>query len=119
LLNHAVSSRITEKRVSDVGEYVKIAETKDVSKKQMRVFKVKGREILLLHVEGEFYAFENRCPHMGYPLFFGSLEGDVLTCGFHSAKFHVRTGKSIGPATGKPLRVVPVKIQKSSILVKV
>jgi nitrite reductase/ring-hydroxylating ferredoxin subunit len=75
LLNHAVSSRITEKRVSDVGEYVKIAETKDVSKKQMRVFKVKGREILLLHVEGEFYAFEIGVPTWDTPF---SLEASKV-----------------------------------------
>jgi 3-phenylpropionate/trans-cinnamate dioxygenase ferredoxin subunit len=105
--------------VNDVGEYVRIAETKDVSKNQMQVFNVKGREILLINVEGTFYAFENRCPPMGYPLFFGSLEGDTLICGFHSAKFNVRTGKSIGPATDVPLKTLPFKTQNSSIFIEV
>jgi 3-phenylpropionate/trans-cinnamate dioxygenase ferredoxin subunit len=100
-------------------KYVKIGEASDVSKNQMRVFNVKGREILLINLEGEFYAFDNRCPHMGYPLFFGSLEGDTLRCGFHSAKFNVRTGESVGPVTSERLKTFSVKIQNSSVFVEV
>jgi len=102
-----------------VGEYVKIAETKDVLKKQMQVFNAKGQEILVINFGGALFAIENRCPHMGYPLFFGSLDGDTLTCGFHSAKFNVKTGKSLGPVTSKPLKTFPVKIQNSSIFIEV
>jgi 3-phenylpropionate/trans-cinnamate dioxygenase ferredoxin subunit len=105
--------------VSDVGEYVKIAEAKDVQKNHMQVFTVKGREILLVNLDGEFHAFDNRCPHMGYPLFFGSLKNDTLTCGFHSAKFNVRTGESVGPVTKERLKTFPVKIQNSSVFVEV
>ena len=99
-------------------KYVRIAETRDVPKNDMRVFKVGGREILVVNVEDKFYAFENRCPHMGYPLYLGSLEGKVLTCGFHYAKFDVRTGKSLGLVTHRPLKIFKVKIRNSSILVE-
>jgi len=99
-------------------KYVRIAETKDIQKDKMRVFKVNDREILVVNVEDKFYAFENRCPHMGYPLYFGRLEGKVLTCGFHYAKFDVRTGKSLGSVTHSPLKTFKIKIQNSSILVE-
>lgn len=102
-----------------MSEYIKIAEIKDFLKNQMQVFDVEGQEILVINVEGELFAIENRCPHMGYPLFFGSLEGDTLTCGFHSAKFNVRTGKSLGPVTSESLKTFPVKIQNSSIFIEV
>lgn len=99
-------------------KHVRIAKIQEVPKNKMRVFKVKGHEILVVNVEGEFYAFENRCPHMGYPLYLGSLEGNVLTCGFHYAKFDVSTGGSLGPITDKPLRAFKVRIQNSSIQVE-
>jgi nitrite reductase/ring-hydroxylating ferredoxin subunit len=105
--------------VNDVGEYIKIAEIKDFLKNQLQVFNAKGQEILVINVEGEVFAIENRCPHMRYPLFFGSLEGDTLTCGFHSAKFNVKTGKSLGPVTSEPLKTFPVKIQNSSIFIEI
>ena len=101
-----------------VGKCVKIAETHEVSENRMQVFKVEGYEILVVNVEGQFYAFENRCPHMGYPLYFGSLEGKVLTCGFHYAKFDVTTGKSLGSVTDKPLKKFKIKIQNSIVKVE-
>jgi len=102
-----------------VGEkYVKIAEVNEIPTDAMRLFKVEGYEILVVNADGQFYAFENRCPHMGYPLYFGSLEGRVLTCGFHYAKFDVKTGKSLGTVTQKSVRMLDVKIQDADVLMK-
>jgi len=101
-----------------MGKYIKIGETQEIPKNKMQIFKVEGHEILVVNVEGEFYAFENRCPHMGYPLYLGSLEGKVLTCGFHYAKFDVSTGKSLGLVTHKPLRAFKVKTQDAAVLVE-
>ena len=101
-----------------VSKYYRIAETQEIPKNKMQVFKMKGHEIIVANLEGEFYAFENRCPHMGYPLYLGSLDGNVLTCGFHYAKFNVSTGKSLGPVTHEPLRTFKIKIQNSMVLVE-
>jgi len=98
--------------------YLRIAETWEIPRNRMQVFRVKGYEILVINVEGEFYAYENKCPHMGYPLYLGSLDGKVLTCGFHHAKFDVETGKSLGAVTQKSLRMLNVKIQGTAILVE-
>lgn len=99
-------------------KYVKIAEVKEIPADAMRLFKAKGHEILVVNADGQFYAFENRCPHMGYPLYFGNLKGQVLTCGFHYAKFDVKTGKSLGTVTKKFLKMLDVKIQDGDVLVK-
>jgi len=101
-----------------MSEYVKMAETHEIPKNKMKVFNVEDHEILVVNVEGELYAFENRCPHMGYPLYFGRLEGKVLTCGFHYAKFDVTTGKSLGSVTDKPLKKFKIKIQNSLVQVE-
>ena len=101
-----------------MSKYVKMAETHEIPKNKMKVFKVEDHEILVVNVEGELYAFENRCPHMGYPLYFGRLEGKVLTCGFHYAKFDVTTGKSLGSVTDKPLKKFKIKIQNSLVQVE-
>jgi len=101
-----------------MSKYVKMAETQEIPKNKMKVFNVEDHEILVVNVEGELYAFENRCPHMGYPLYFGRLEGKVLTCGFHYAKFDVTTGKSLGSVTDKPLKKFKIKIQNSLVQVE-
>jgi nitrite reductase/ring-hydroxylating ferredoxin subunit len=101
-----------------MGTYVKIAETSGIPENAIRLFKIKGYEILVANIDGEFYAFENQCPHMGYPLYLGSLDGKVLTCGFHYARFDVTTGKSFGSVTNKCLKTYKVKIRNASILIE-
>ena len=101
-----------------MGTYAKIAVTSRIPQNAIRLFKVKGHEILVANIDGEFYAFENQCPHMGYPLYLGSLDGKVLTCGFHYAKFDVTTGKSLAPVTKKCLKTYKVKIRDSSVLIE-
>jgi nitrite reductase/ring-hydroxylating ferredoxin subunit len=60
-----------------MGTYVKVAETSGIPGNSIRLFKKKGYEILVANIDGKFYALENQCPHMGYPLYFGSLHGKV------------------------------------------
>ncbi len=89
--------------VKRLHRYIKMANAGEVRKNGMKLVKVDALEVLLINVNGTFYAFDNRCHHMGYPLFFGKLEGQILTCGFHYAKFDVRSGKPLNKVTEKSL----------------
>lgn len=44
---------------------------------------------------GELYAVDNRCPHEGYPLVQGDLDGCTLTCLWHNYKFDLRDGRCL------------------------
>lgn len=99
-------------------KYVKVTSTKDIPKNEMRLFKINSIEVIVVNLDGEFYAFDNRCPHMGYPLYYGSLNGEILTCGFHYAKFNVKTGKPLGAVTPKPLKTFKIKVQNQNILIE-
>lgn len=50
-------------------------------------------EVVLLNVDGELYAVDNRCPHRGGLLCEGDLAGHVLHCPLHAWPFDVRTGQ--------------------------
>ena len=99
-------------------KYVRIAETQEIPKNKMKVFKVEDQEILVVNVEGKFYAVSNRCPHMNYPLYLRSLKGKIITCGFHYAKFDITTGKALSPPAHEPLKTFKTKIQDSAVLVE-
>lgn len=47
--------------------------------------------------EESFYAVDNRCPHMGFPLHMGSLCEGILTCHWHHARFDVCSGGTFDP----------------------
>ncbi|MEP6569046.1 MAG: Rieske 2Fe-2S domain-containing protein [Acidobacteriota bacterium] len=53
------------------------------------------RELALYHVNSEFYATENFCPHKGAPLAEGNLCGHVIECDWHGWQFDVRTGECL------------------------
>lgn len=52
-----------------------------------------GREIAVFNIEGEYFALDNRCPHMEGPLGEGELEGCIITCPWHGWQFDVKDGE--------------------------
>jgi nitrite reductase/ring-hydroxylating ferredoxin subunit len=57
-----------------------------------RPFRVEGKELLLIHSEGQTYLIENLCPHMEAPLTFATIAGDYIRCPMHGIEFSLRTG---------------------------
>ncbi len=53
------------------------------------------KEILLAKVDGKIHAIDNACGHLAYPLNDGKLDGHVVTCPWHFARFDVRTGEVV------------------------
>lgn len=60
---------------------------------------VKGEEagIAVFYHEEAFFAVDNRCPHMGFPLHKGNLCDGILTCHWHHARFDVKSGGTLDP----------------------
>jgi len=57
-------------------------------------FVVRGRHrpILVVFDRGRVFAFDNRCPHMGFPLDKGTIDDGILTCHWHHARFDIASG---------------------------
>jgi len=54
------------------------------------------KQIAVFLVEGMPYAVDNRCPHEGYPLIEGSVDGDCeLTCNWHNWRFRLTDGACV------------------------
>jgi toluene monooxygenase system ferredoxin subunit len=79
---------------------------------------VGGRRVVLVNVEGEIRAYEDRCAHQAYPLSRGRLDGRVLTCALHEWKYDATTGASINPR-GACLRRFAVQIRGDEVMVDV
>jgi 3-phenylpropionate/trans-cinnamate dioxygenase ferredoxin subunit len=59
---------------------------------------VGGKEVLLANVDGSYHAIANTCTHSGGSLAKGVLDGGIVTCPKHGARFDVRNGKAVGEA---------------------
>lgn len=58
-------------------EEVRVGHRNDFEADQRKFVTVNGREIGVLHHEGQFYAYENRCVHQGGPVCEGRIIGRV------------------------------------------
>lgn len=75
-----------------MGEFVNAASTSEIAPGQAKLVVLKGKEIALFNVDGEFFALDNACTHEEGPLAEGEVEGHEVTCPWHGAKFDIRTG---------------------------
>jgi nitrite reductase/ring-hydroxylating ferredoxin subunit len=75
---------------------------------EMRGYRLDGHKVLLLKLEGQLFAYEDRCAHLGLPLSDGTLDGSVITCRAHHYKYCARSGRGVNPASVqlKPLQLV-------------
>lgn len=62
---------------------------------QMRRVELDEHEFLIARVGTEYYAIDERCPHMHAHLSKGTLEGTIVTCPLHHSQFDVRDGRVI------------------------
>ena len=102
-----------------MGAFVKVAHTQNIAPGELLRVEVAGRLICLANVDGAIYAVDDDCTHISGPLDQGELDGCVLTCPLHLARFDVRTGKVLrGPARAD-LPTYAVHIEAGEIYVAV
>ena len=99
-------------------DFVKVADTKDIPRSQMKEIEVGGEKICIVNVEGKYFAIGSVCTHEGGPLADGTLEGYEVECPWHGSKFDVRTGEVTNPPADTPEPVYEVKVEDNNILVK-
>jgi nitrite reductase/ring-hydroxylating ferredoxin subunit len=58
--------------------------------------------VVLTRLKGQVYAFENKCPHLGLSLAKGRIEGTVLRCPWHGARFDICSGENVQWCDGIP-----------------
>jgi toluene monooxygenase system ferredoxin subunit len=58
---------------------------------------VAGRRLVLLRIDGEVRAYDDRCPHQGVPLSEGTLCEGKLVCRAHLHEYDARSGAGLNP----------------------
>lgn len=72
--------------------------------------------VAVFNVSGEFYAIDDICTHDGGELAGGAMEGDVVICPRHGARFCLRTGSALTPPAYEPVRTYPTRVNEQGIV---
>jgi len=102
-----------------MGQLVRVAGIHDVAPGTVKAFDVCGKRIALCHVDGTFYAIADLCTHDNGPLDQGELDGDVIECPRHGARFDVRTGNVLCLPAVVPVPTYRVVVEGDTIEVEV
>ncbi len=76
-----------------------------------------AREIVLVRTDEGVHAIDRACPHEGYGLEEGTVEGATLTCVWHGWRFDLRSGSCL--VAGEDVRTYAVAIRDGAIFVDV
>jgi nitrite reductase (NADH) small subunit/3-phenylpropionate/trans-cinnamate dioxygenase ferredoxin subunit len=97
-----------------------VCKVSDIPDGEAKRFVVDDTMIGVFHIDGKFYALDDRCPHAGASLTRGDIKGDVVCCRIHLWRFSIRDGTYLDEA--KPdlnARSYTVRVVADQILVEV
>jgi nitrite reductase/ring-hydroxylating ferredoxin subunit/hemerythrin-like domain-containing protein len=83
-----------------------------------RFVEVGGAPVAVFHVDDGYYAIEDVCTHDGGPLAGGDLEGDVVVCPRHGARFSMKTGEALTAPAYQDLPTFEVRVDHGVVQVR-
>ncbi|ADU32000.1 Rieske (2Fe-2S) protein [Evansella cellulosilytica] len=93
-----------------MSEKVYVCSLDELKESTVKVVKGGKHGIAALYEDGQVYAVDNRCPHLGFPLHMGSTCDGILTCHWHHARFDIKSGGTMDPwADDVPTYPVEIK----------
>jgi len=95
---------------------LKIAAVGDLGPNQMKPVEVEGKKILLVNLNGTFYAIGNKCTHLGCMLSSGKLKDETVQCGCHGAVFDVKKGNVVKGPAKEPVPKYDLKVENGQIV---
>jgi len=111
-----------------------VATTDELPPGTRKLVTIRGREIGIFNVAGDYYALINRCPHEGAALCKGKLvgrmesdkpgeyrltrPGEMLRCPWHGWEFDLRTGQSWCDPEHTYVRSYQVSVEPGTTVVK-
>ena len=102
-----------------MGKFVRVSGTSEVPAGSAKYCDVDGEPIALFRVGDNYYATCDVCTHEEASLSEGEVEGEIVECPLHGARFNVRTGEVKSLPAVVRLKTYPVRIVGDAIEVEV
>src|SRR5688500_880156 len=101
--------------VTGMSDFHTVGKVHEVKEGEGKTISIGNKLIALFRVDGQHYAIDDVCPHMGSSLSGGDLEISIVTCPWHAWRFRVTDGTWADTPRIKlgcyPVRVVGEDIQ--------
>lgn len=102
---------------ADLAGWVRVGATSEILPGESAVVWDGATPILVVNLDGDFYALEDRCTHQDYELSAAPVDAEsgTIECVLHAARFDLRTGAPLcGPAYA-PVPRFPVRVVDGAV----
>ena len=97
------------------GTWQKALELDELWEGDMTGVEVAGTKVLLVNIDGEVRAYENRCAHQESALDEGDFDGEKITCARHLWEFDAASGAGVNP-TDCQLKTFPCRVSDDDVI---
>jgi len=98
--------------------WVRAAARGDLAEGEVLGVEIAGRSIALYAADDGIFATDNICTHAYACLSDGWLDGEVIECPLHAARFDIRTGKVLDPPATEDLKTYPARVVGEEIQIR-
>lgn len=102
-----------------MAQWINVDAVSEFPLRSHRVVHTEIGPIIIVNLDGDFYAVQDVCTHDGGTLSDGWLTGDELVCPRHGAHFCVKNGEALTPPAYEPVMTFPVRILNGQVQVQV
>lgn len=95
-----------------------VAQAADIPTGDFVQVEIDGNVLAIFNVAGEFYAIDDICTHDGGGLAGGAMDGDVVICPRHGARFCLKTGAALTPPAYEPVRTYLTRVVAGTVQVE-
>jgi 3-phenylpropionate/trans-cinnamate dioxygenase ferredoxin subunit len=96
-------------------EYISIGPVGELQDGQRLFIDIDELQIVVFNISGNYYAIADVCSHDDGPVGEGNIEGFVIGCPRHGARFDIRTGKALSLPAFVDIPAYPVRIVNGDI----
>lgn len=95
--------------------WVRVCATSELLPGESKVAWDGDTPILVVNLDGDFYAVEDQCTHEDFELSAGAISGGQVECTLHGARFDLRTGEALCAPAYAPVAKFPVKVEDGAV----
>lgn len=98
-------------------QFIHVCTTDDIASGERLFFSVGDESLVLLNIEGTYYAIADKCSHDDGPLGDGEIDKCEIICPRHGARFDITNGQAKKMPAMEDIPAYPVRIMNNIILV--
>jgi 3-phenylpropionate/trans-cinnamate dioxygenase ferredoxin subunit len=100
------------------GEWHPVAPEASIAPGDYAQTEIDSTLVAVFNIDGKFYAIDDICTHDGGELAGGAIEGDVVICPRHGARFCLRTGAALTPPAYEPVRTYETRVNDGMVEIR-